>query len=241
MTQGRSFHENYPGTAWLLLAIIAFFALEVVGQHQAGGGLPGWMGVDWRVVHTLGLLDPSAVRGGEYWRLIACAFIHLGILHVLFSAWVLYDVGRLCEPLLSTWKFLAVYTASAAGGSLASFANLTWIAPGGASAGASGAISGLIGLLLVYSIRRRHPELRDSLIRWVLLIVVLSVLAETGGVGIDHAAHLGGFIVGGLFGLTVRDYIPSHAARRWRLPGYAAAAVLAAGAGTGLWRYFLSE
>jgi membrane associated rhomboid family serine protease len=95
---------------------------------------------------------------------------------------------------------------------------------------------GLLGLLLVYSTRHRLDELRNQLAQWAFLILILSVLG--GGLGIDHAAHAGGFITGCLIGFTVRPYLTSAAAARWRFPGYLVATAFIVSLGIGIWGYF---
>jgi rhomboid protease GluP len=244
--RGRSFHEDFPITAFLLLFNFAFFALEMIEHRRLDqdGELPRFEfrlgNIHAGATKNLGSLDAVSVRQGEYWRLISAAFLHGGYVHLLFNAWVLWDLGRIAEPLLSSWKFLVVYVVSLLGGSLGS---LAWqIERGfGSSVGASGALCGLIGLLLVYSIRQRQHEMRDSLVRWIAQIVILSLLASGGGAGIDHAGHLGGFIAGGLLGFTVKNYLASREAARWRYPGFAAFGVLLLCLGTAIWHYFDSR
>jgi membrane associated rhomboid family serine protease len=154
--------------------------------------------------------------------MISAGFLHGGFLHILLNGMMLLDLGRHCEPFLSSWKFLAAYVVCLAGGSAGSLIqSIATGVPGRSSVGASGALCGLIGLLLAHSFRERDREMRDGILRDVGGLVVLSLLFP----GIDHAAHLGGFIAGGIFGLSVGPYISSREAARWRYPGYAAGAV----------------
>ncbi len=106
MTRSRSFHEEFPVTAFLLLFNLAFFALEFIASTKGGelDANAGFMrGIDGRVLVSLGSLWPDAVDRGEYWRLISCTFLHGSILHLLFNGLFLFDFGRLSEPLLSRW------------------------------------------------------------------------------------------------------------------------------------------
>ena len=139
MTRSRSFHEEFPVTAFLLLFNLAFFALEFIASTKGGelGGNAGFLrGIDGRVLVSLGSLWPPLVDHGEYWRLISCTFLHGSLLHILFNGLFLYDFGRISEPLLSRWRFLTVYTASGIGASLTSY-----LTPRVAnSVGASGAL-----------------------------------------------------------------------------------------------------
>ena len=232
----RRFYDDFPVTSLLLLLIIGFFVLEVLAAQKLGGG---FLGDDherkaWNeAFRRLGSMHPRLIADeGEYWRLLSAVFLHGSLLHLLFNAYVLFDLGRFCEPIVSPYKFFTIFVLSGLGGTLASFAN-GLLVRGPGSLGASGALCGLIGMLLVYSIKERHRQLRESLVRWVIFIAVFSFLP-----GIDHMGHIGGFVVGCLLGLTVKDYITSAQAERWRLPSYVLGAALGSSLILALWNYF---
>lgn len=230
MTRSRSFHEEFPVTAFLLLFNLAFFALEFIastkGQNGDGGLLQNIRPV---ALDRLGSLSPLRVRDGEYWRLVSCTFLHGNLIHLGFNCLFLYDFGRLSEPLLSRWRFLTVYAATGLGGSLTSYLVL-----GANSVGASGALCGLIGALFSHSIRHEDRLLRDALIRTVIFIALISMLPF-----VDWAGHAGGFVVGGVFGWFTSAYTTSTSAAKWRYPGYVAAAVVIGCLGMALRNYFL--
>jgi len=232
----RSFHDLYPVTAVLLLLNGGFFALEFIGARNAdagGGAMIGLGGVPRQVAVDLGSSVAGLIRHEhQYWRLLASAFLHGGLLHILFNGSVLLDLGRVCETKLSSAKFLTIYVLSGLGGAVAPyFWRVHQDQLHRSSVGASGAICGLIGLLLVYSVKERKPDLRNSLSRWVVFIVLISVLIP----GIDHLGHLGGFVVGALLGLTVKDYTTSREARLWRIPAWICAALLVYSLGMAVW------
>ncbi len=236
---GNRFHETYPVTAFLLLFNTVFFILELIQNLKVTGQIPGAfdiVGFQHSVTDMLGELNWAGIRRGEHWRLVASAFLHGGFLHILMNGMVLADLGRLSEPLLSSWKFLVAYGLSTLGGAAGSLIGqrIAHMPAAVGSVGASGALCGLIGLLLVYSIKERQPEMRDGLIRWIIWMVILTF--SLGGV--DHAGHLGGFVAGGAFGLTVKDYTDSRTAPRWRYPGYIVALAGVAGLALALWNYF---
>jgi membrane associated rhomboid family serine protease len=240
MHRTRRFHEDFPVTSFLLLLNAAFFALEVFAHVKREGALPdisSLFSVAPSVTHVLGSLSPDDLRRGEYWRLLSSAFLHAGLIHLLLNMLVLFDLGRLTEPHLSSRKLLAVYVACALGAALASAGYGAWLggARGGlrSSVGASGALTGLIGLVLVHAVRSRNADLRNEIVRWILLIVAMSFAVPQ----IDHAGHIGGFITGCLFGLSTRGYITSAQAERWRIPGYAAGLAVLACLGFAVWNY----
>jgi membrane associated rhomboid family serine protease len=234
----RKFHEDFPITSLLLLLVIGFYILEVLAQKKIGDPFrdTSLLGItNENVFRLLGALYPRRViERGEYWRLVTCIFLHGGVLHIVFNSMVLLDLGRFCEPLLSPGKLFTVFVICGVGGAAGTClrahlsGDLSII-----SVGASGALCGLIGLMLVYAIREGHRELRDGLIRWAVFIAVLSLFPR-----IDWSGHAGGFVMGCLLGLSVRDYMTSTAARRWRYPSYAVGLVVAGCLVWALWNYF---
>ena len=236
--------ETFPVTCFLLLFNIALFFLECIAQWRIAGAFPSFVtgGIGGKAAWLLGSLNLPDVKDGEYWRLVSATFLHGFGLHLLLNMVALWDLGRYCEPLLSPWKFIFVYLACALGGSAGS---LAWsefaldprLAQMRSSVGASGALFGLVGVLLVHAYRCGHREMYQAFLRWVGYAVVITLAIP----GIDHAGHAGGFVVGCAFGLGVGDYIGSRAAVRWRWPGYAAAAVVVAALGLAIRHYLLNR
>jgi membrane associated rhomboid family serine protease len=142
---------------------------------------------------------------GETWRLVTPLFLHAGVLHLLMNSMVLRSLGPLAEEEYGTERFAVVYILSGIGGTLLAqnFGNV-------ATVGASGAICGLLGLLLVHGWRRGGAygqSLRNAMMQNALLMGVMSFLP-----GIDWRSHLGGFVAGAFFGLV----LPYRAFRsRW--------------------------
>jgi len=139
---------------------------------------------------------------GEWWRLVTSMFLHFGLLHIFFNMWVLKQVGPMVERLLGSTGFLVMYMGSGVVGSLVS----TWSNPDVVSAGASGAVFGVIGalvgvLVLGHGIipRATLARLRRSVFTFVLLNVYLGFSVP----GIDIAAHLGGLAAGLMCGLVM--------------------------------------
>ena len=146
--------------------------------------------IDQRVLIQFGAKVNTLIQAGEVWRLFASTFIHIGIIHLIFNLYALWALGPLTEESLGHRKFLLIYILSGLGGSIASFVFSTAL-----SAGASGAIFGLLGALLYYSYKR--PALWKSGLGMNLVLVILVNLGF-GLVqpGIDNFAHLGGLITG---------------------------------------------
>lgn len=144
------------------------------------------------------LFLPSYI-GNDYYRIITAAFTHYDIFHLLFNMYALYIIGPQIESFFGKTKYLIIYLFSALIGSLMS---LTFMADGGGSLGASGAIFGLFGSLLVFGYHYRlylGNVLRSQVIPLIIFNLVLGFLDKN----IDNAAHIGGLIAGILISMAV--------------------------------------
>jgi rhomboid protease GluP len=132
---------------------------------------------------------------GEWWRLGSSMFLHFGLLHVGLNMWALWGSGKLAERLYGSWHFLAIYLFAGLTGSMCS----VWWNPAVNSAGASGAIFGVIGALLAFML---NPATRipTSIARTQLsslgVFVAYNLLNGFSHAGIDNAAHFGGLVGG---------------------------------------------
>ncbi|MDQ1679266.1 MAG: hypothetical protein QOI42_125 [Frankiaceae bacterium] len=165
-----------------------------------------WQQADTTVTDRF-VLFGYGVEHGQYYRLLTAAFLHQNITHIAFNMFSLYVIGTQVERVLGTVRYAALYLLAALGGTAASYA---FTGPGAASLGASGAIFGLLGALLVI-VRRLRLE-PGQLLAMLGLNLAFGFLVP----GIDWRAHLGGLFVGALvaWGFT---YAPQHA-RRWLHP-----------------------
>jgi rhomboid protease GluP len=158
--------------------------------------------------------------GGQWARIVTAMFVHVGILHLATNMWCLWNLGLLAEPLMGSAGVLAVYILTGAAGNLLSTC-VNWISPmrdatGGfifpVGAGASGAVFGIAGALIVLLKSNRLPvpplelrKLRKSVIYFAAINLVIGVSISAGthmigsGLQIDNMAHLGGFTCGLLF------------------------------------------
>ncbi|NNG36446.1 rhomboid family intramembrane serine protease [Nakamurella aerolata] len=134
-----------------------------------------------------GALIPINVGAGEYWRVWTSGFLHLGVAHIAMNMLSLFFIGPPLERVLGRWRFLAVYLLSLLGGSaLAMVAS----APVSVSAGASGAIFGILGGLAV-AFKRMKANMQQ-----ILMVLVLNIIFSFSIAGISWQAHIGGLIVG---------------------------------------------
>lgn len=161
-----------------------------------------------------------ATQDGQWWRLGTAMFIHFGVLHLGMNMWALRDVGRLVERLYGPWRFAALYLGAGVLGNL-----LSLVVQGNqaVSGGASGAIFGLYGALLVFLWRERQQVERHEFrwLFWSALVFVLLIFAMGIWVvsGIDNSAHAGGLIAGVLLARVLAvpwtTLSPRPGAGRW--------------------------
>ncbi|MDQ3431890.1 MAG: rhomboid family intramembrane serine protease [Actinomycetota bacterium] len=164
----------------------------------------------------LALLPSGEVIGvaaGEYYRLVTVAFLHGTFLHLLLNMVALFLFGPQLEAVLGRGRFLALYVVSALGGSVASYLTA---APNQSSVGASGAVFGLLGALLVISRKLRYDA------RAVLVLLGINLVLGFLIPRIDWRAHLGGLVAGAALAVVF-----AYAPQRLRRPAAAAAAVVA--------------
>lgn len=137
-----------------------------------------------------GALYKPLVLKGEFFRLVTTAFLHIGVVHLLVNNYSLYVIGSQLESFLGKAKFIFVYLISAICGSLMSI-----VFSSNVSAGASGAIFGLLGSLLYFGYNYRvflGNVLKSQIIPLIILNLGLGFMIS----GIDNAAHIGGLIGG---------------------------------------------
>ena len=136
-------------------------------------------------------------KGGEIYRLFTCAFLHIGFPHLIVNMYSLYVIGPQVESFFGKTKYIIIYVLSAIFGSL-----LSTVFNDGISAGASGAIFGLLGSILYFGYHYRvylDGVLKSQIIPLILLNLVLGFIIT----GIDNAAHIGGLVGGLLVSMAV--------------------------------------
>ena len=173
-----------PVVTWVLLGmIIVVFALETL----MGGS------TNSEVLVRLGAKVNPLIAQGEYWRLLTAMFLHIGIMHLAVNGYALAAIGTELERLVGWKRFLAIYLLAGLFGGLASYAFSDSL-----SAGASGAIFGIIGALAAFFLRHRQQLGawgQRRLANIAFLIVINLVLGFTQP-AIDNMAHLGGLVSG---------------------------------------------
>ena len=138
------------------------------------------------------------VKNGEYYRLFTCIFLHIGIMHLLCNMYSLDIIGREVENLFGKIKYIIIFILSGIFGSIMSLA----FTHNTISAGASGAIFGLLGALLYFGMHYR-TYLGEAIKRSIIPIIVVNLIIGFFAEGIDLAAHIGGLVGGVLVAMMV--------------------------------------
>lgn len=208
---------SYGGyQAWVTWAIVVANVVVFVldGALSAGSGFSFTGGAG--PLTEAGAVYGPEVAAGEWWRLGTAAFLHLGLLHILFNMYALWLFGPIMEQMYGHVEFAVIYLLCALGGNV-----LTVLAaPDVPAVGASGAIFGLFGLAFVVS-RRRHlllgPEARAMLSR-VGTLLVLNLFITFTFPSISWTGHVGGLAVGAAIGLVLAPVNVPTLGGMWRAP-----------------------
>lgn len=138
------------------------------------------------------------VRNGDFYRLVTCIFLHIGFFHLLCNMYSLYIIGKEIESLYGKIKYLIIFLGSGICGSILS----TAFTHNTVSAGASGAIFGLLGSLLYFGYYYR-AYLGNSIKKSILPVIAINLFIGFTNSGIDNAAHIGGLVGGILISMMV--------------------------------------
>jgi membrane associated rhomboid family serine protease len=150
-----------------------------------------------------GALWRPAVAAGEWWRVFTAMFLHGNWEHLLVNGYALFMLGRFCEEVFGALRYFVTYVAGGLCGAAASTLNTQ---QAGLSVGASGAIMGLLGALIVVLILRRGtwPEAWRRALLWNLVLLgAIQIFIGFQLPMVDNAAHVGGMVGGGAMALVV--------------------------------------
>ena len=192
----------------------------------------------WMVFHGVSIQTPTpadlvqfganntslVLNHGEWYRLLTAIFVHVGWIHLATNMWCLWNLGMLGEPLLGPLGLAAVYVLTGVAGNLLSMAVNVLLGNDSVGAGASGAVFGIAGILIVLLSNRKLPipweelrRLRRSVIQFAALNLVIGLGVNFGDfIHIDNSAHIGGFVSGLALGPTL---VPKMTSGRERYLG----------------------
>lgn len=188
---GKYKKKAYVNGMIIAVNVIYFLYLEVVGSSLNNRFM----------IASGAMYAPLVLMNGEYYRLITSIFMHFGINHLLNNMLVLFVLGDNLERALGSVKYLIFYLLCGVGGNVFSLMmNLGEQGYYVVSAGASGAIFGVVGGL-IYAVAVNKGRLEDLSTAQLMILVLFTLYHGFTNAGIDNAAHVGGLIAGFLLGI----------------------------------------
>lgn len=178
-------HKNKITILLVGVNVVIFFILSLIGRPEDGSFL----------VEHGAMYAPYVIEGGEYYRLFTAMFLHFDFYHLMNNMIMLAALGMNLEPETGSVKLLLIYLASGLGGNLLSLALNVSRRYLVVSAGASGAVFGLMGAMVWLVIRNKGRVGRIYGQR-IFLMVALSLYFGFASTGVDNYAHVGGLITG---------------------------------------------
>lgn len=203
-------------TQWLIAINVAAFIAEVAtGVPLISGGLRGW------VFEQGSLFGPAIHFHHQYWRLLTSGFLHASLIHIGLNMLSLWFIGRMLEPAIGKLNFFAIYMASLLAGSFGALA----FEPDAGTLGASTAIFGVFGALIVVAHSRRIPIWQSGLGPMLLINLVFTLTVS----GISIGGHIGGLVGGVITGWFVVEFAERRNRQWLALLGCLAVAVVSIG------------
>jgi rhomboid protease GluP len=177
-----------PVTSALILANLAIYVWMAIDS-----GMPSGFNADTMTYFGVNIVGTS--QAVSHWRWLTAAFIHFNLLHIGMNMWVLTQIGVISERTIGSGVVAAAYVITGVFGNVATTTFNGWRHHFVASAGASSAIMGLIGLAAAYAWRTQQKGMARSLAMNLVFVLVLGYFLN-----LDNAAHVGGFVSGALIG-----------------------------------------
>lgn len=176
--------KEYKVTYTIIILNILLYLIEVIKSRNL-------IDIDIYTLIQMGAKVNVLINSGEIYRLLTSAFLHGGIIHIFFNMSALNIIGREVEAVYGSKRYIAIYVISALGGSVVSYL----FKPNSISVGASGAIFGLLGAMLIFGLKERD-KIGKQYMKYILETIGLNVIIGITIPNIDNFAHLGGLILG---------------------------------------------
>ncbi|MFR3730769.1 rhomboid family intramembrane serine protease [Lacrimispora sp.] len=184
--------KAYVNFCFIAVNVIYFLYLETTGSTE---------NTEFMVSHGA-MYAPYVLEGGEYFRLLTSIFMHFGINHIMNNMLILFILGDNLERALGHVKYFFFYLLCGVGANILSMIINIGEYRTIVSAGASGAIFGVIGGLL-YAVAVNRGRLEDLSTRQLVVVIVCSLYFGFSSTGVDNAAHIAGLVIGIFMGLIL--------------------------------------
>lgn len=190
--QSNSEKISLEDKPWITIGIIAinvimYIVTAYLSFVYANGSI---FNSDTNVLILLGAKVNELIAEGQYYRLISCMFLHGGIVHLGVNMYSLYAIGPMVEKVHGKAKYTAIYLFAGICASIFSYIFSTSV-----SIGASGAIFGLLGAVLVFAIKSKGKT-GNAFIRSIISVIFINIFIGATLPNIDNYAHIGGLLGG---------------------------------------------
>lgn len=177
-------------TTYILMAlnILVYLVSAIKGKNL--------FEIDIYTLVDMGAKVNILIDDGQVWRFLTAAFLHGGLIHIIFNMMALNAIGMQVEKIYGWKKYLLIYFSSAIGGSILSYI----FSPKSISVGASGAVFGLLGAMLVFGFMKKDV-IGKSFMFNIIQVIVLNIVIGLTVPNIDNWGHIGGLILGGITSL----------------------------------------
>ncbi|NRN76600.1 rhomboid family intramembrane serine protease [Lactobacillus helveticus] len=204
MKQKINFSQSFVTLGILIVLLIVFLIEVFLGGSE-----------NINVLMKMGAMNNYAVVAGhQWWRLFAAQFLHIGVMHLVSNAIIIYYMGQYMEPIMGHVRFLVTYLLAGIGGNLFS---LAFSSDRGLSAGASTALFGLFGAMVAIGLRNLHNLMISFLGRQALVLALINLALDIFVPGIDIWGHIGGLITGFLLAIILGDHVMRTYNPKWRV------------------------
>lgn len=199
--------DDLWGSKILILITVLIFAAQVwIGQtRNSQGPIEALLSPITTDALRFGALHSSIIFS-EPWRLLSAVFVHFGTWHLLGNLFFLTWLGRVAEPAIGSARFVLAYIATGIAGFVLSTAYSAIFESfrGGLTAGASGAVFGITGMVLAMLYRQKKPQWKGFAVQAVLfqLLIGFGINQAHVGIMINNLAHVGGLVIGLMFGFA---------------------------------------
>ena len=180
----KNWFKNNIITCIIILINVILFIITAVKSSNI-------YGINTYVLIDMGAKVNILINSGQVWRLITCGFLHGGLMHIFFNMYSLKIIGPEVQFVYGKVKYLIIYLVSIIGSSIFSYL----FNSNSVSVGASGAIFGLLGAMIIFAYNNRR-KIGKNYIKGLIKVVIINMIIGVTLSNIDNSAHLGGLISG---------------------------------------------
>lgn len=178
-------HLPYVTIGLIAVNVLVYLVLEFLGDTRDGAF----------IAYYGGMFPSFLLENHQWWRLFTAGFLHFGASHLVNNMVILFFMGERMERAVGHLKMLVIYLISLLGGSMLSFGMMLYTGDYAVSAGASGAVFGIIGGFL-WVVLLHKGRMEDITTKRLLFMIVLSIYYGFSSSGIDNWGHIGGIVTG---------------------------------------------